>query len=104
MASPSTGHIKAAKRVARYIKGTKEHGISFHSIPNNTDLAAYVKFPIENDILAMSDVNWGPQDASAPKNNPLVTLELFKTRSILGFLIWHHGPLHWVSKCQTVTT
>eukprot|EP00957_Ditylum_brightwellii_P046461 3526284-Ditylum_brightwellii.AAC.1 len=55
MASPSAGHTEAAKRVVRYIKGTKEHGIAFHSNSNNTDLAAYVKFPIKNDILAMSD-------------------------------------------------
>eukprot|EP00957_Ditylum_brightwellii_P094433 7190833-Ditylum_brightwellii.AAC.1 len=94
MASPSIGHIEAAKRVARYIKGTKEHGIAFHSNPNRTDLAAYVKFPIKKDILAMSNANWGPQDASVPKKIPPVTLDLFKTRSISGFLIWHHGPIH----------
>eukprot|EP00957_Ditylum_brightwellii_P152899 11637745-Ditylum_brightwellii.AAC.1 len=78
MAFPSTGHIEASKGVVRYIKGTKKHRIAFHSNPNNTDLAAYVKLPIENDILVMSDANWGPQDASVPKNNPLVTLEFFK--------------------------
>eukprot|EP00957_Ditylum_brightwellii_P115664 8822518-Ditylum_brightwellii.AAC.1 len=87
MASPSIGHIEAAKHVTRYIKGTKKHGIAFHSNLNNTDLAAYVKFPIENNILAMSDANWGPQDASVPKKNPPITLELFKSRSISDFLI-----------------
>eukprot|EP00957_Ditylum_brightwellii_P175564 13367115-Ditylum_brightwellii.AAC.1 len=68
MTSPSTGHIEASKRVARCIKGTKEHGIAFHSNPNKTDLAAYVKFPIKKDILAMSDTNWGLEDASVPNN------------------------------------
>eukprot|EP00957_Ditylum_brightwellii_P033327 2525210-Ditylum_brightwellii.AAC.1 len=87
MASPSTGHIEAAKRVARNIKGTKEHEIAFHSNPNQTDLAAYAKFPIEKDILAMSDANWGHQDASVPEDTPPVTLHLFKARSISGFLV-----------------
>eukprot|EP00957_Ditylum_brightwellii_P026287 1988417-Ditylum_brightwellii.AAC.1 len=51
----------------------------------------------------MSDANWGLQDASAPKENSKVSLELFKSRSTSGFLIWHHGPVHWVFKCQSIT-
>eukprot|EP00957_Ditylum_brightwellii_P150816 11483401-Ditylum_brightwellii.AAC.1 len=31
-----------------------------------------------------------------------VALKLFKTRLILGFLIWNHGPIHWVSKRQLI--
>jgi hypothetical protein len=34
---------------------------------------------------------------------PPIELELFKSRSIAGFLIWLGGPLHWVSKRQPIT-
>ena len=51
----------------------------------------------------MCDANWGPQDASNSKHKTPQQLELFKTRSLSGFLLWHQGPLHWVSKRQTIT-
>jgi hypothetical protein len=52
----------------------------------------------------MCDANWGPQDQSVPKHNSVLPeLELFKTRSLSGFLIWYGGPIHWVSKHQTLT-
>ena len=28
---------------------------------------------------------------------------MFKSRSISGFLLWLNGPLHWISKRQTIT-
>eukprot|EP00957_Ditylum_brightwellii_P011596 876551-Ditylum_brightwellii.AAC.1 len=30
-------------------------------------------------------------------------LELFKARSISGFLLWINGPVHWISKCHQIT-
>jgi len=87
----------AAKYVLWYLKGTSTLGITFSS-HHNTTLASFVKFPI-------SDANWGSQDASIPKStNPIQEIELFKSRSISGFLIWLGGPLHWISKRQTITT
>ena len=50
----------------------------------------------------MCDANWGPQDASKPTKNP-PELELFKTRSLSGYLLWLNGPVHWQSKWQTIT-
>ena len=35
MATPSKGHIEAAKRVLCYLKWTQHHGIAFHSNTNN---------------------------------------------------------------------
>jgi Reverse transcriptase (RNA-dependent DNA polymerase). len=101
---PSPGHINAAKHVLRYLKGTQDLGISFNSKPN-TSLESFVKFPIApNKINPFSDANWGPQDASIPKPNaPPQEIDLFKSRSISGFLIWLAGPLHWVSKWQSIT-
>eukprot|EP00957_Ditylum_brightwellii_P200981 15320425-Ditylum_brightwellii.AAC.1 len=103
LTNPSKGHIEAAKRAAQYIKGTKNHGIAFHSDKNQQDIEAHIKFPIEQDITAMCNTNWGPQDASVPKRNIDITLELFKPRSISGLILWHHGPIHWVAKRQSIT-
>ena len=45
----------------------------------------------------------GPQDQSKPKENEKRRLDIFKSRSISGFLSWLGGPLHWVSKRQSIT-
>jgi hypothetical protein len=49
----------------------------------------------------MSDVNWGPQDASL--NSSIQDVPLFISRSMSAFYVDLFGPLHWLSKCQTVT-
>ena len=67
-------------------------------------MEAFVQFPLDpNSVTSFSDANWGPQDASEPKPNQHEQLELFKSRSIAGFLVWLNGPLHWQSKRQTYT-
>ena len=103
--SPSKGHIEAAKRILRYLKGTAKKGITFCSTqPSN--LAGFVKFPIpsKSHITALTDANWGPQDQSRPLSNKTYPdLALYKTRSLSGFIIWGKGPIHWVSKRQTLT-
>jgi Reverse transcriptase (RNA-dependent DNA polymerase). len=101
---PSPGHLEAAKYILRYLKGTAELGISFTSFPQSS-LQSFVKFPIDpNRIHPFSDANWGPQDASVPKQNaPPQEIDLFKSRSISGFLLWLGGPLHWISKRQSIT-
>ena len=98
----TAGHLEACKRVIRYLKGTKSKGIAFHS-RTNTRLQAFVKFPIPKDHLTpFADANWGPQDQATPKfNDPPV--ELFKSRSLSGYILWMNGPIHWVSKRQTIT-
>ena len=99
----SKGHIKAAKYVIRYLKGTKSLGITFSS-SDRTELNSHVKFPIPpTKITALTDANWGPQDQSHPNPTKPQELELFKSRSMSGFLLWLGGPLHWVAKRQTIT-
>ena len=103
VSSPSMGHVNAAKRVLRYIKGTLTKGITF-STNGNSKLAAFIKFPPPKQPIAITDANWGPQDQSRPKpNTPPQYLELFKTRSLSGFILWGHGPIHWISKRQSLT-
>ena len=54
------------------------------------NLEAFIKFPIDQSkILHFTDAIWGPQNASVPKpSSPEILLDLFKSRSISGFLIW----------------
>jgi hypothetical protein len=40
-------------------------------------------------------------DTNSGEGNP--EIDLFKSRSISGYLIWLSSPLHWVSKRQTIT-
>ena len=99
----TSGHIDQIKRVVRYLKGTKSLGIAYSS-RSNTPVESHIKFPIPSDkITSLCDANWGPQDQSKPKPNTTQTVELFKSRSLSGFLLWFGGPLHWVSKRQSVT-
>jgi hypothetical protein len=99
----SKGHIEQAKRVIKYLKGTKSMGISFTSYDRH-DLSSFVKFPIDSStITCLTDANWGPQDQSKPHPTQNEEIDLFKSRSISGYLIWLGGPLHWVSKRQTIT-
>jgi deoxyuridine 5'-triphosphate nucleotidohydrolase len=99
----SKGHIEQAKRVIKYLKGTKAMGISFTSY-DRENLSSFVKFPIDSSsITCLTDANWGPQDQSKPNPAQNEEIDLFKSRSISGYLIWFGGPLHWVSKRQTIT-
>jgi hypothetical protein len=102
MACPNKGHINQVKRIIRYLKGTKTKGISFSS-KTNSKLEAFVKFPIPNKVVSLCDANWGPQDQSVPNPGSSIQVDLFKNRSVSGFLIWLGGPLHWVSKRQSIT-
>ena len=100
----SPGHIESAKYAIRYLKSTPHLGIKFSS-KHQSNIESFVQFPLDPSRLhALTDANWGPQDQSVPKpNDPPVKLELFKTRSIAGHVIWWGGPLDWLSKRQTYT-
>ena len=75
------------------------------SSKNNSVIESYVKSPIDpRKITPLTDANWGPQDQSEPKpGDPIEHLDLFKTRSLAGYIIWLGGPLDWSAKRQTFT-
>jgi hypothetical protein len=101
--NPSKGHIDQAKRVIKYLKGAKSKGILFSS-KHRVQLEAFVKFPISpTSVTTMTDANWGPQDQSKLTEKNQEELELYKSRSISGYLIWLGGPVHWISKRQSIT-
>ena len=77
-------------------------GTAFHS-RRYTKLQSFIKCPLNPQVVTpFADANWGPQDQSKPKPTDK-PLDLFKTRSLSGFIIWRTGPIHWVSKRQTIT-
>ena len=101
--NPYPGHIYAAKHVIKYLKGPINLGISFHSDMQLTT-ESFIHFPIDKTkVTGHSDENWGPQDQIKPTSSNFQPLELFKTRSMSGFLISLHGPVHWTAKRQTIT-
>jgi deoxyuridine 5'-triphosphate nucleotidohydrolase len=101
-ANASYGHIRAAKHVIRYIKGTASKGITFSS-RGTVNLQAFMKFPLKtNALLPLTDANWGGQDQGHNRST-IKELERFKTRSISGYIIMFNGPLIWSSKRQKVT-
>ena len=101
--NPSEGHLAHAKHVLKYLKGTMNLGIEFSS-KDNANLQSFLKFPIDHDkVLALTDANWGPQDQSKPKPDTTEQLDLFKSRSMSGYLLWLGGPLHWSAKRQAIT-
>jgi hypothetical protein len=99
--NPSPGHLDAALHVIKYIAQTKTTGIYFSSCRCST-LESFLHFPLPQPLLSMPDANWGPKDASTTNTKP-IELPLFTSRSMSAFYIDLLGPLHWISKCQTIT-
>jgi len=99
--NPSPGHLDAALYARKYLATTKTLGIYFTS-NKRTKLEAFLQFPLSQPVLAMSDANWGPQDAKPP--TVPCELPLFTSRSMSAFYIDLLGPLHLLSRRQIVTT
>jgi hypothetical protein len=98
---PSPGHLDAALYVVQYLASTKTLGIYFTSSKRST-MEVFLYFPLPPQVLPMADANWGPQDAKQSKCS--MELPLFASRSMSAFYVDLLGPLHWLSKRQSVTT
>jgi hypothetical protein len=96
--SPSPGHYDAALYVVKYLATTRHLGLFFTSARSST-LESFLHFPIQQALLSMSDANWGPQDAT---QTTVQDLPLFVSCSMSAFYIDLFGPLHWMSKRQSV--
>jgi len=106
-AYPTQRHIDAVKYVIKYLKGTKNLGIQLdRNSDDSTNIQSFLNFPVNSSkIKALTDANWGLQDQSVPKPNATPQhLGLYKSRSIsAGYIVTLHGPIHWVSKRQSIT-
>jgi hypothetical protein len=95
---PSVGHCAAAKRVLAYLEGTLDRGIRFTQ--GGSPVCANVAFPIRDG--GYTDANWGPQDASHPKEGQTVDIE--DAQSLLGHVIMRMGgPVCWGCLRETET-
>jgi hypothetical protein len=93
--NPSLGHMEAAHYVVQYLSHTKSLGI-YLSSSRRVNLETFLHFPIAPKVSAMSDANWGPQDATTTRSS--IELPLFASRSMSAFYVDLLGPIHWMSK------
>ena len=76
----------------RYLKATGSHGIWFKQGENR--LEGNVATPEELrglEIIMFTDSNWGPQDASKPRENETRTVQLEELKSIQGYYLTRMG-------------
>jgi hypothetical protein len=98
--NPSSGHLDAAKYVVTYLAYAKTLGIYFMS-QKHPILESFLHFPVIPKVMSMSDAYWGPRDASHSRCS--MQLPLFASQSMSAFYIDLLGPLHWLSKRQSIT-
>ncbi|KAL7459292.1 hypothetical protein ACHAWC_010958 [Mediolabrus comicus] len=116
--APSARHYQAAVHVLKYLYSTSDYGISYHSDACNT-IQAFNHFPHHHDkeaytdatppspsevmqLTSFADACWGAQFGNAlPPGTPI---ELFKFRSLSGYVICRSGgPVAWRALRQEQT-
>ena len=86
--SPSQAHLNSALHVVKYLASTLSLGL----------LYSFVQFKeTTSGLKLLCDANWGPMDASKPKENtPQIEQTITSLRSISGWLALHSGaPIVW---------
>jgi hypothetical protein len=79
--NPSLNHITLAKRILRYIKATKEYGITYYNTKYNNNSSSYISGYCDSDYA---------DDISTAK-------------STLGYIFFiAGGPISWKSKLQFI--
>ena len=96
--------MTAACYVVKYIKGCKSVGITSITQQSNY-ISDFLNFPLPpRKLCALTNANWVTQGASEPDpSSPPKHLDLFKSQSVVGYILWIDGPLHWISKRQSIT-
>jgi hypothetical protein len=98
---PSPGHLEARKHVLFYLKGSSERGILYQSVGLSTgtsDLTGVVSYLFCNheDPIGFCDLNWGPQDASHPMEEPDDVLNVEESQSLQGaHIVRMGGAVAW---------
>jgi hypothetical protein len=117
--NPSKGHMDAAIYAIKYLRQTVDYGIAFHSAADSK-ASGYVHYPYSHDLEAYSDALppsaiehnaltsysdacWGSQLGNVEHSD--TELELFKMRSMSGYIILRAGgPIAWSSVRQPRTS
>jgi hypothetical protein len=63
---PGPEHMRAAYRILRYLKGTRNHGMIYRSLPEST--------PIRPVLLAYTDANWAESDDRISTSGMIIRL------------------------------
>jgi hypothetical protein len=98
MQDPSKGHMDAGKRVLAWLSGTRNHGLQFTQGGKFTEnLIAWVDKPEPTSLAeSYTDANWGPQDASHPREDVEELIDVSSVRSLLYHLVIRMGgPIAW---------
>jgi hypothetical protein len=88
MQDPSKGHLDAGKRVLAWLSGTRIHGLRFTQGGKFTEnLVAWVDKPEPTSLAeSYTDANWGPQDASHPREDVEELIDVSLVRSLVSWL------------------
>jgi hypothetical protein len=98
MQDPSKGHMDAGKRVLAWLPGTPNHGLWFTQGGKfNENLIAWVDKPEQTSLAeSYTNANWGPQDASHPREDVEELIDVSSVRSLLGHVVIQMGgPIAW---------
>lgn len=88
---PTHRHLLHAKRLLRYISGTRTHGLFFPSDSQQTQLHAATSHAFQSPMHAAVDADWGGDQDTR--------------RSTTGFIIAiNAAPIFWRSKRQSLIT
>jgi hypothetical protein len=117
--NPSPGLMDAALYVIKYLRNTTDFGIAFHSA-SPSSASGYIHFPFHHDLEAYADALpptasvhheltsysnacWGSKLGNVESTNE--EIEMFKLRSISGYIVFHAGgPIAWSSVRQPHTS
>ncbi|MGL4351401.1 MAG: Ty1/Copia family ribonuclease HI, partial [Plesiomonas shigelloides] len=111
--NPSEGHLTSAYHVVKYLKGTPDWGIRYtQPLPSSDSpdsvydparcVQGVVAWPTDgvpritsfDRLDPFTDSNWGPQDASVPKEGEM--RQEGEMNSLLGAVVTYlGGPLDW---------
>jgi hypothetical protein len=74
-------------------------------LKNGTNIISKLQeiLPKSTSVTTLTNANWALQYQLKPSSTNNADLGLFKSQSISGYLIWLGGPVHWVSKQQSIT-
>jgi hypothetical protein len=98
MQNPSSGHILAGKRVLAWLSRTRNHGLQYTQGGRFTEgQIGWVDKPAPTSFCeTYTDANWGPQDASHPREDMVEMIPTDSVQSLLGHTcIRMGGPIAW---------
>ena len=94
---PSPGHWEAAKHALKYLRGAASHGIWLRQGEARLEGSAAIPEELRGlETILLAGANWGPQDASQPKENEARAARMEELKSMQGLCLARMGgPMLW---------